>query len=76
MTAYHAEFEPAFIDPDKLAYPMAEAAALISVPETALRDAVTARSIRHRRYGKSRGVLFTREDLQLWLDSQIVEVQS
>jgi excisionase family DNA binding protein len=61
---------------EKLAYTMAEAADLIGVTETFLRDAVTERRIRHRRLGKGRGVRFTREDLTTFLDECVVQAQS
>lgn len=50
-----------------------EAAALMGCPETLLRDAVTARRIPHRRFGTHRGVVFTREDLEAFLDASLVE---
>lgn len=58
---------------DKLAYTMAEAAELIGCSESFLRDAVTARRIRHRRLGGARGVRFTRDDLQAFLEECVVE---
>lgn len=58
---------------EKLAYTQAEAAELLGVSESYVRDAVTARKIPHRRYGKGRIVRFTLDDLRVFLDSCAVD---
>ena len=50
-----------------------EAAPLLGCSDSLLRDAVTARRIPHRRLGAGgRGVVFTREDLEAFLEQSIV----
>lgn len=66
---------PLFAD-GSLAKTAEEAAPLVGCSESLLRDAVTARRIRHRRLGKERGVVFTREDLEIFLEQCVVETQS
>jgi hypothetical protein len=52
-----------------------DAAPLVGCSESLLRDAVTARRIQHRRLGTQRGVVFTREDIEAFLDQCVVPVQ-
>lgn len=60
---------------DKLAYTYEEAAELIGATVNQLRDAVTARRIRHSRLGAARGVRFTKAHLLDFLERNEVEVQ-
>jgi len=51
-----------------------DAAPLLGCSDSLLRDAVTARRIPHRRLGAGgRGVVFTREDLEAFLEQCVVE---
>lgn len=61
--------------PDKLAYTIPEAAALISATEAQIRHAITGRRLRHSRLGDKRGVVITKAQLQDFLDRNEVEVQ-
>lgn len=61
--------------PDKLAYSIPEAAALISATPAQIRHAVTARRLRHSRLGEQRGVVITKAQLQDFLDRNEVEAQ-
>lgn len=61
--------------PDKLAYTIPEAAALISATPAQVRHAITARRLRHSRLGEKRGVVITKAQLQDFLDRNEIEAQ-
>lgn len=61
--------------PEKLAYTIPEAAALISATPAQIRHAITARRLRHSRLGERRGVVITKKQLQDFLDRNEVEAQ-
>lgn len=48
---------------DLISYTITEAAALIGLAPTTLRDKVTAYEVPHHRYGNVKGVYFTPEDI-------------